>query len=186
MTTKELGKTQPRPYALPSKEVIEANWDVFISMDQKIIEFSVKFLNPKAELSRMFEGDTWTLLMAQTKGLNWPVVHDLIRRLDYDEYFTSTLYWRFVADKVKSRDNYTCRSCGRDSLCGVGFEAHHRTYEHHGSEHLFLEDLETLCAICHSIVHGQLARAAIKLWESEDGNEYRRLQLFRSAIHIPK
>jgi 5-methylcytosine-specific restriction endonuclease McrA len=33
---------------------------------------------------------------------------------------------------------------------------HHRTYEHHGEEHQYLDDLILLCHPCHSKFHGKL------------------------------
>jgi hypothetical protein len=71
-------------------------------------------------------------------------------------------------------------------------EAHHVTrdrdgsYVHHGSEHLHLDDLMTLCAICHRVEHDQIVRAVIAEWEMEDDYPMVRLQLEMEGFSIPK
>jgi 5-methylcytosine-specific restriction endonuclease McrA len=63
--------------------------------------------------------------------------------------FLRSIYWRDTRKKVLKRDNYTCTKCG----CKKNLQVHHLSYEHHGNEHLFLEDLTTLCKKCHEFEH---------------------------------
>jgi 5-methylcytosine-specific restriction endonuclease McrA len=68
-----------------------------------------------------------------------------LRSLRYAD-FLKTNYWRAVKQVVNQRDCYECTSCGAYS----DLEVHHKSYRHHGSEHLHLDDLVTLCRYCHS------------------------------------
>ena len=158
-----------------------------VELEPKIKIFIVKYLNPKVTYTR-FLSDPWASLIRDAQQLNWPVVHKLIRSLNYEDYFLRTLYWRIVADKVKERDRFTCQRCGRTER----LEAHHITrddkgsYVYHGSEHLHLDDLRTLCAVCHRVEHGQIVRAVIAEWEMDDDFSMLRLQLEMEGFSIPK
>jgi 5-methylcytosine-specific restriction endonuclease McrA len=50
--------------------------------------------------------------------------------------------------QVHRRDGYRCRLCGRDD---VELHVHHCTYENYAQERL--EDLITLCPVCHRDAH---------------------------------
>lgn len=67
----------------------------------------------------------------------------------YQEFLNSD-YWQDVRQLVLARDNHTCQGCG----VTTNLHVHHMTYEHHGSEHEHLDDLITLCEVCHCKVHG--------------------------------
>lgn len=41
----------------------------------------------------------------------------------------------------------------RDDFPEGAIHVHHRTYEHHGEEHLHLGDLVCLCSVCHKTFH---------------------------------
>jgi len=69
-------------------------------------------------------------------------------RTTYQKFLTSN-YWRKVRAKVIERDRKKCRLCGAAKFLQV----HHKTYKHHGKEHLHLGDLITLCRKCHSKLH---------------------------------
>lgn len=43
-----------------------------------------------------------------------------------------------------------------------GLQCHHTTYHHHGSEHLFLEDLQALCVVCHDLEHDKVIPAILQ------------------------
>jgi hypothetical protein len=70
-------------------------------------------------------------------------------RSDYEIFLLSD-YWQGVRQQVLERDSHTCQACGATSHLHV----HHLTYAHHGEEHLYLEDLITLCKHCHAKEHG--------------------------------
>lgn len=73
-----------------------------------------------------------------------------IRRCSY-KVFLRSRYWKYVRRLVMGRDGYCCVRCGS----GVKLQVHHLTYEHHYEEHLYLEDMVTLCEGCHGGVHGK-------------------------------
>jgi hypothetical protein len=141
-----------------------------VDLDPNVKLFIVNYLNPKVTLNPMYGQDHWNILCREAENLDWAVVHDLILRLDYENYFLWTLYWRIVADKVKARERHSCQKCGGKSADDA-LEAHHKTYEHHGSEHLHLDDLQTLCSVCHCVEHGLLVQAAIREWEANQKNQ---------------
>lgn len=65
----------------------------------------------------------------------------------YKEFLKSK-YWKGVRILVLIRDNYTC-VCGSKKKLHV----HHKTYDNHFDEHNHLEDLVTLCKVCHEKEH---------------------------------
>jgi hypothetical protein len=77
-------------------------------------------------------------------------------RLPYKE-FLKTEFWREVRDEVKRRDHYRCALCASQA----GLNVHHRTYEHHGFEDMWLRDLICLCRNCHAKFHDKLVEPGI-------------------------
>src|SRR4029077_17303168 len=69
----------------------------------------------------------------------WPTYQDF---LDSD-------YWHIVREFVKEVRGKRCEFCARTTQLHV----HHKTYEHHGMEHLYLKDLIVLCSFCHAKFH---------------------------------
>ncbi len=63
--------------------------------------------------------------------------------------FLQSSYWQDVRFKVLDRDNNTCQYCGATT----SLQVHHLTYEHHGEEMEYLEDLIALCKDCHKKEH---------------------------------
>jgi 5-methylcytosine-specific restriction endonuclease McrA len=59
-----------------------------------------------------------------------------------------TKEWAILKRQVHRRDGYRCRLCGRDD---VELQVHHRTYKNYAQERL--EDLITLCTVCHHDFH---------------------------------
>lgn len=77
--------------------------------------------------------------------------------MKYSDYL-NTDYWKAVTAKVKERAGYRCQLCNsQHDLC-----AHHRTYDHRGSELEHLDDLVCLCRRCHCIFHGKEEGSAIQ------------------------
>jgi hypothetical protein len=66
----------------------------------------------------------------------------------YQEHLASE-YWQTVSTAVKKRGGYRCQVCNSQH----DLQAHHRTYEHRGSEMEYLDDLICLCRRCHMIFH---------------------------------
>jgi hypothetical protein len=61
-----------------------------------------------------------------------------------------TKEWAILKKQVHRRDQYRCRLCGRGN---VELHVHHCTYENYAQERL--EDLITLCSVCHHYVHSR-------------------------------
>lgn len=66
--------------------------------------------------------------------------------VDHSSYLFSPS-WKVIRYKVMERDGFRCKSCGDDSNLHV----HHIHYKRLGAEKL--EDLITVCAICHKELH---------------------------------
>jgi hypothetical protein len=62
--------------------------------------------------------------------------------------FLRTIYWSFIRDYLLEKIP-KCSQCGSNERLNV----HHRSYEHHGWEHLNLDDLIVLCQECHKNQH---------------------------------
>jgi phage terminase large subunit GpA-like protein len=86
----------------------------------------------------------------------------------YQDYL-QTPYWKEVSRAVKKRFGWRCGVCNSPQ----NLEAHHRTYEHKGSEMDHLDDLICLCKICHQIFHDGKERERKKRLRSIKDNLYR-------------
>jgi len=73
-----------------------------------------------------------------------------LETMPYDQYLR-TDYWKAVRDlKIESEDTF-CSKCVQDA--GPSVHIHHKRYDHRGSEHRHLGDLQPLCELCHSKHH---------------------------------
>lgn len=63
--------------------------------------------------------------------------------------FLSSPYWKEVRRLAIKRDGKKCRICSSR----FRLEVHHDSYEHHFQEHLYMDDLITLCHECHKSHH---------------------------------
>lgn len=68
--------------------------------------------------------------------------HKYIKSKDFD----------VIRDKVFARDNFRCVCCNATANERV-LQAHHKTYDHLYDELNHLEDLSTLCKVCHNAIH---------------------------------
>ena len=66
------------------------------------------------------------------------------------EAFLQSRFWRECKQKVMARDHNECRNCQSQKH----LEVHHLSYKHHGDEFNHLDDLVTLCHVCHALCHG--------------------------------
>ena len=75
--------------------------------------------------------------------------------IDYEKYILS-LKWRTsqARQKTISLDNFSCRMCGAKYPLHV----HHISYKNLGKE--TLEDLVTLCEVCHEYTHKMAGKGA--------------------------
>jgi len=74
--------------------------------------------------------------------------HKKITALNY-KIFLETYYWKIVSTEVKKRADKRCQLCNSS----YSLQVHHRTYDHHGSEALYMNDLICLCKKCHETFH---------------------------------
>ena len=78
-----------------------------------------------------------------------------IASLRYSEFLKSR-YWKIVRSKTLKRHGYRCEICNALGKSDIPLNVHHKTYDHHGQEHLYDEDLTVLCKRCHSKFHDKL------------------------------
>ena len=71
--------------------------------------------------------------------------------LPYDDFLRSS-FWRIVREYVLARARHRCELCSSKKNLNV----HHKTYKHHGLEHIHTEDLIALCKRCHAKFHDKL------------------------------
>lgn len=95
------------------------------------------------------DADVWATVEVVNKG----DLKDRLTRIGYSD-FLSTPYWRATSRRVKQRDRMKCRLCPRTDR----LEVHHPDYSHRGEDHLFMDELITLCNGCHSKFHGKPAK----------------------------
>lgn len=81
-------------------------------------------------------------------------VTNAILQMNYKD-FLETPYWDGVRNYKLKRAKYCCELCGAKGVLHV----HHKTYEHHGKEHIKSianKDLIVLCKDCHEKFHDKL------------------------------
>ena len=64
--------------------------------------------------------------------------------------FLNTKYWKIIQKYKLYTVGYQCQLCNSKKQT---LHIHHKTYEHRGSEYLFLNDLIVLCEKCHQKYH---------------------------------
>lgn len=74
-------------------------------------------------------------------------IAEKIKLMDYKD-FLQTPYWKTISSFLKIKKQ-KCEICGST----INLHTHHKTYNHHGYELEFLEDLEVICETCHSKLH---------------------------------
>lgn len=78
-----------------------------------------------------------------------PFIDDYYSSMRYKDYLR-TQRWRNTRKKILQRDHYRCRKCKKNN-CEL--HVHHLTYAHRGYEYRHLNDLVTLCEVCHGKEH---------------------------------
>jgi hypothetical protein len=125
--------------------------DYFLSEESESV--CNQWLNSKIE-----GGDIFTLSKKYGKGMVTQVVKKIAdssnskRETDnHVEYlkFLKTPYWNEVKTIVLDRDGHKCTKCNSTKFLHV----HHTTYRHHFNEKDHIEDLITLCDMCHKKEH---------------------------------
>lgn len=117
------------------------------------IEYIISKLTNGANPFRIFE---------RLPKINKEILAQKLKQLTYDQ-FLQTAYWFGVASKAKSLAGMRCQICNGANDLNV----HHRTYDTHGYEHLFMNDLVVLDNNCHGLFHGHLEPVPKKLQARE-------------------
>jgi 5-methylcytosine-specific restriction endonuclease McrA len=96
-----------------------------------------------------YETNWYNLFTVDALLLKNELREELIQ-LHYED-FLCTNYWRTISTML--RNEYPkCQKCRKTGKLIV----HHKTYIHHGEEHLHLEDLKVLCNSCHTKEHNRI------------------------------
>ena len=82
-------------------------------------------------------------MISITNTLNWEEIKPYILSEKYF-YFLKSAYWRIISEEIKRRAGRKC-FCG----CRENLQTHHLSYDHHGEEHLYMDNLQVLCSKCH-------------------------------------
>lgn len=109
----------------------------------------MKLLNNTGDMVIGFEGvvnrPRWFM------RLNHYQIQQTIKEMAYKD-FLQTQYWEVIAYVAKEASNWRCVLC--DSRTRL--EAHHRSYNRHGLEHLYWNEMiSCLCHECHSKHHNK-------------------------------
>jgi hypothetical protein len=133
------------------------------------------------------------IVSERTSGANpfqiWEAIHKLhtpqmaavLRRMPYAQ-FLRTAYWFAVSHVAKARAGMRCQVSNSSEKITV----HHRTYENHGSEHLFMNDLTVLCENCHGLFHGHMEpRPVDRKQKSPKPRRVRVIEHTQAEITVP-
>lgn len=117
-------------------------------------------------------------LFSNAKPLDWSKVKDYILSMKYF-YFLKSSYWRIISEEKKRIAKWQC-SCG----CRESLQTHHLSYNHHGEEHLYMEDLRVLCNKCHQgDIHNE--KLSIKVAEKTRQRNNRKEELLFQIPYYP-
>jgi hypothetical protein len=70
-----------------------------------------------------------------------------LKEMPYKE-FLQTPFWDVIRKKKLKSANHKCEICSKSN---IKLAVHHLTYEHHGFEDIYLDDLQVLCDSCHLV-----------------------------------
>lgn len=81
----------------------------------------------------------------------------------YKQFYLTTLWWHVIKHVVLKRDGWKCRGNNCSTPDCKDLHVHHKTYAHKGEEINFLDDLITLCEVCHNKEHPEHADKLTKI-----------------------
>lgn len=81
-------------------------------------------------------------------SVQWDIIRMRLMRLEY-KAFLKTYYWRAITMYLKHKNGDHCTYCPTET----GLQVHHKTYDHHGIELFYMDELEVLCDKCHKARH---------------------------------
>ena len=117
--------------------------------------FIYKYLTPGRHQKRSFKISTLMQIL-RDEIVDWDKIYEYINtQMTYEEFLASE-YWTIIAQYLKIKNKYTCQKCGKQFKHFKDLNIHHKTYEHHGLEHLEEiqnKDLLCCCKKCHRQEH---------------------------------
>jgi len=134
------------PDNITANEIIQRVMKAIKLRDKPVdkIERIFQGLQAEYESKKHDPSDMFHLLhILVTNHLNALETH--IKDLKYKDEFLQSIYWKIVRDYILWKYRYKCILCGG----GKKLNVHHKNYNHHGLEHLYLDDLTVLCEDCH-------------------------------------
>lgn len=93
------------------------------------------------------------LIFESAQEVNQDKLCAIIRDMPYSDFLRSA-YWFGISHTLKARVGMRCQVCNSARSISV----HHRTYDTHGKEHLYMMDLVVLCKLCHGLFHGHASK----------------------------
>src|ERR1035437_718595 len=123
------------------------------------------FINEYLRYDQDTGAGSYEKMVSTIKDLDWEKVKPYILKLKYF-YFLRTFYWLIISQEIKRRANWRC-SCG----CRENLQTHHLSNDHHGEEHLYMNELQVLCRKCHQNLHGTSVKVAEKKRQRDNKKE---------------
>lgn len=146
---KEISNNALKDYVLLNKEkiVTEEDKDKLLQTNLMINTISY-YTNPYYKNIDESDSDLYDFFFKRKESSWYKLLYVIINKLSYDD-FLKTKYWEYVRNKKFKQSGHKCEVCN----CEDHLQIHHKTYTHHGMEHLFLDDLSVLCYDCHKKIH---------------------------------
>ena len=107
-------------------------------------------------------------MVSLIKDLDWSKIKPHIIKLKYF-YFLRTSFWLVISNEIKRRADWKC-ACG----CRENLQVHHLSNDHHGEEHLYMNELQVLCRKCHQGLHG----TSVKVYEKKRQRDNKKEAIF--------
>nr|DAU90325.1 MAG TPA: HNH endonuclease bacteriophage, HNH Endonuclease, DNA.52A [Bacteriophage sp.] len=131
---------------------LEEQADEWIEQEKTLTLDPTKQFNPGISVKEKFE-----LIQPpqDSKGEHERLLEQAVKSMKYHD-FLKTPYWNACACRRRQMAGYACELCG---ATGVALQVHHKTYEHHGMEHIeriLRKDTVVLCENCHAKFHNKL------------------------------
>jgi hypothetical protein len=117
------------------------------SVNKRTQQFINLFLHPEGKW-KLNKSEWFKAICTGWSYCNPVVLSHHIKCMSYPD-FLLTPYWKAVAYQNKVSAGFKCILCNSSDKIAT----HHRSYDHHGEEHLYMKDLVCLCGECHSKFH---------------------------------
>ena len=128
---------------LPSAEEI---WLSKAELKKNDVEFVKRtYLKRQQRISPRTYKKLSKYIIEKDACLNQTEFKRAIKEMHYAD-FLETRYWRIITKIVREKAGNRCEICGSSKRLDV----HHKTYGHHGEEHLYMDDLMCVCRDCHT------------------------------------